>query len=183
MIRRACFLVLVSVGLLPGQTATQAGLLSYKNLKFPPLRKITLPDPVTFVLPNGMKVHLLENHELPLVSGTALVRTGNLFDPDEKRGVADITGMVMRTGGTRAKTGEELDTELENIAASVESEIGESSGAVSFSCLTENTSEVLGIFKDVLTEPEFRQDKIELAKTQWRSSIARRSPSTPTYAY
>lgn len=175
MIRRACFLVLVAVGLLPGQTATQAGLPSYKNLKFPPLRKITLPDPVMFELPNGMKVYLLENHELPLVSGTALVRTGNLFDPDEKRGVADITGMVMRTGGTRAKTGEELDTELENIAASVESEIGESSGAVSFSCLTENTSEVLGIFKDVLTEPEFRQDKIELAKTQWRSSIARRN--------
>ena len=35
-----------------------------------------------------MKVYLLENHELPLVGGFALVRTGNLFDPPDKVGLA-----------------------------------------------------------------------------------------------
>ncbi len=148
---------------------------SYKTLKFPPLRAITLPKPETFTLANGMRVYLLESHELPLVTGVALVRTGNLFDPADKRGLADITGMTMRSGGTAAKTGDELDVQLENIAASVESEIGESSGSVSFSCLKENSDEVLGAFHDVLTAPGFREDKIELAKTQWRSSISRRN--------
>ena len=148
---------------------------SYKSLKFPPLRAITLPKPETFTLANGMRVYLLESHELPLVTGVALVRTGNLFDPADKHGLADITGMTMRSGGTKAKTGDDLDVQLENIAASVESEIGESSGSVSFSCLKENTDEVLGAFHDVLTEPGFRGDKMELAKTQWRSSIARRN--------
>ena len=38
-------------------------------------------------------VYLLENHELPLVSGFALVRTGNLFDPKDKIGLAEVTGM------------------------------------------------------------------------------------------
>ena len=70
----------------------------------------------------------------------------------------------MRTGGTRAKTGDQLDEQLENIAATVESGIGETSGSVSFSALKENTDEVLGIFHDVLTAPEFRQDKIDLVK-------------------
>ena len=84
-------------------------------------------------------------------------------------------GMTMRTGGTRARTGEQLDEQLENIAAGVESGIGETSGSVSFSALKENTDEVLGVFKDVLTAPEFRQDKINLAKTQIRSGIARRN--------
>src|SRR5205814_1216585 len=100
-----------------------------------PLPPLKIPDPETFTLPNGMKVYLLENHELPVISGFALVRTGNLFDPADKKGLAGITGDVLRSGGTTAKSGDQIDEELENIAASVESGIGESSGSVSFSCL------------------------------------------------
>ena len=150
---------------------------SYKDLKFPPLRQVQIPKVETFTLANGMRVFLLEDHELPIVNGTALVRTGNLFDPADKVGLATVTGMVMRTGGTTARTGDELDRQLEDIAASVETGIGETSGSVSFSSLKENAPEVLAAFKDVLTAPEFRQDRIDLAKTQLRSSIARRNDS------
>jgi zinc protease len=71
---------------------------------------------------------------------------------------------------------------LENIAASVESSIGESSGTVSFSALKENLDEVLAVFRDVLTGPEFRPDKIDLVKTQLRGSIARRNDNAPGIA-
>ena len=103
------------------------------------------------------------------------MRTGNLFDPPDKIGLATITGMVMRTGGTRDKTGDQLDLELENMAASVETSIDESLGSVSFSALKENGDQVLAAFRDVLTAPEFRQDKIDLAKNQIRSGISRRN--------
>lgn len=150
-------------------------LPSYKDLKFPPLKAVTIPHPETFTLPNGMKVFLLENHELPLVSGFALVRTGNLFDPPDKRGLADLTGNVLRSGGTKTKTGDQIDQELEDVAASIESNIGENDGTLSFSALRENTDLVLGLFHDFLTSAEFREDKVELAKTQTRSAIARRN--------
>ena len=133
------------------------------------------------MLPNGMKVYLLESHELPVIHGLALVRTGNLFDPAGKVGLAGMTGDVMRSGGTAshsgttAKSGDQLDEELENIAASVESQIGESFGSVSFSTLKERTDEVLNAFHDVLIHPAFREDKIELAKTGIRGGIARRN--------
>ena len=52
-----------------------------------------------------MKLYLLEDHELPVISGVALVRTGNLFDPPDKRGLATMTGDVLRSGGTKAKIG------------------------------------------------------------------------------
>jgi zinc protease len=148
---------------------------SYKDLKYPPLGKIEIPEVQRVTLPNGMKLYLLEDHELPTVGGLALVRTGNLFDPPDKVGLATATGMVMRTGGTRAEAGDVLDEKLENIAASVEASIGESSGRVSFSALKENTDEVLAIFHDVLTSPEFRQEKLDLAKVELRSSISRRN--------
>src|SRR5262249_48996881 len=81
---------------------------SYKDLKFPPLRKIEIPEVERVTLPNGMKLYLLEDRELPVISGLALVRTGNLFDPKDKIGLATMTGMVMRTGGTSRNTGDEL---------------------------------------------------------------------------
>jgi zinc protease len=156
-------------------TARVQTVPSYKSLKFGPAPEIKLPDIPMFTLPNGMKVYLLENHELPLVSGFALVRTGNLFDPKDKIGLAELTGTVMRSGGTKSKTGEQLDEQLENVAASVETGIGESNGRVGFSSLKENVDEVLAIFQDVMLNPEFRQDKLDLAKTQLRSSISRRN--------
>lgn len=159
-------------GQVSGRIAT---VPSYKSLKFGPAPQIKVPDIPMITLPNGMKVYLLENHELPLVSGFALIRTGNLFDPKDKIGLAEITGTVMRSGGTKTKTGEQLDEQLENIAASVETSIGESNGRVGFSALKENVDEVLEIFRDVMLNPEFRQDKVDLAKTQLRSSISRRN--------
>ena len=147
----------------------------YKSLKFPPLREVKPPEPVFFTLPNGMKIFLLEDHELPLISGSAMIRTGNLFDPSDKRGLADLTGQMMRSGGTKSRSGDDLDEDLESVAASVESSIGESNGSVSFSCLKENVDQVMAIFKDVMTQPEFRQDKVDLAKTQARSGISRRN--------
>ncbi len=175
--KKLLVLLALVVGTLGAQTEVRrvVALPSYKDLKFPPLPPLKIPEPATYTLPNGMRVYLLEDHELPIVSGFALVRTGNLFDPADKRGLAQMTGDVLRSGGAKLKTGDQIDVQLENIAASVESEIGESSGTLSFSTLRENTGEVLGVFKDFLTSPEFRQDKVDLEKTQMRSSIARRN--------
>ncbi len=78
-------------------------LPSYKDLKYPPLPPLKVPEPVEFTLSNGMKVFLLEDHELPLVSGSALIRTGNLFDPADKQGLAGMTGEVLRSGGTQGQ--------------------------------------------------------------------------------
>jgi len=150
-------------------------LPSYKDLKFPPLPPIKVPEPATLTLPNGMKIFLLEDHELPTVSGFAIVRTGNLFDPAGKHGLAEVTGALIRSGGSKTQTGDQIDEQLENVAASIESSIGESYGTLSFSCLKENTPQVLGVFRDLLTSPEFRQDKLDLEKKQIRSGIARRN--------
>ena len=122
-----------------------------------------------------MRVFLLEDHELPLIRGLALVRTGNLFDPSDKRGLSQVMADVLRSGGTKSKTGDQIDEELENIAGSVESGMDETSASVSFSGLKETADQVLAFFKDVLTNPEFRQDKLDLTLTQYRSAIARRN--------
>lgn len=167
-------LLLAAVPLL-SQTTAPVRPTTWKAIKFPPLKQVQIPKVEEATLPNGMKVYLLENHELPLISGFALVRTGNLFDPKDKVGLASVTGNAIRAGGTKTKTGDEIDEQLENIAASVESRIGEGYGTISFSTLKNRQDEVLGVFRDVITQPAFRQDKIDLIKTQIKSGISRRN--------
>ena len=162
--------------------AAASGAPSPKDLKYPPLGTIKAPNAATFTLPNGMKLYLLEDHDLPLVSGIALVRTGSLLDPPHRVGLAQLAGITMRTGGTTVKTGEQIDTLLDNVAANMESVIGDSAGTLSFAALKEHAPATLQLFKEMLTQPGFRQDKLELAKTQLRASVSHRNDNARVIA-
>ena len=147
----------------------------HRKLKYPPLRDVKVPEVTRVTLPNGMRLLLLEDRELPLIHLSARIRTGSIYEPAEKVGLADVTGNVMRTGGTPTMTGDEIDEALEAMAASVEIGIGLDYGVASLSVLKEDIDKTLGILADILMNPAFPQDKIELAKIQLRSAIARRN--------
>ena len=147
----------------------------HEGFVYPPLNQPQPPVPQRVELDNGMIVYLLEDHELPIIDISLRIRTGAIYEPADKVGLADITGTVMRTGGTTSKTGDELDEILENLAASVEVGIGDDSGSASMSVLKEDLDTGLSILADVLINPAFREDKIELEKVQHRSAISRRN--------
>jgi zinc protease len=158
-----------------GAGCSQQSGKDYQTLKYPKLGDIEIPDIERVTLANGMQLMLLEDHELPLISASAMIRTGSAYEPADKIGLADITGTVMRTGGTTSKTGDQIDEELEQIAASVRTGIDVDAGYASMSVLKEDVDTALAILADVLMNPAFPEDKIELAKIQQRSSINRRN--------
>lgn len=154
----------------------------YENLKYPALGKAEIPKIERVTLSNGMRLFLLEDHELPLINAFALIRTGSVYEPADKTGLASITGTVMRTGGTTSMTGDQVDEELEQIAASVSTGISQNTGSASMSVLKEDVDTGVKILADVLMNPAFPEDKIELAKIQARSSIARRNDNMQSIA-
>ncbi len=164
-------------------TAPALGQLHYTEITFPPLPDFQVPEADRFELDNGMILFLIEDHQLPLVSISARIGGGGYQDPADKVGLASIAGTVMRTGGTVSMTGDEINERLENIAASVETSVGSASGSASMSTLKEHTDEVLAIFADVIRNPAFPEDKIELAKTQRRSAISRRNDDAQSIAF
>ena len=145
------------------------------DLKYPPLNPIENPDVVRATLPNGMKLLLIEDHELPHVGFRMMIHGGRLAAPADKPALAELAGETLRTGGAGRLTGDALDEKLERIGASIESSVGADSASVEGATLTENLDEVLALFADVAMRPAFAQDKIDLAKTHMRSGISRRN--------
>jgi zinc protease len=148
---------------------------SYKDLKFPPVNPIKVPPVAEFDLPNGIKLFLVEDKELPLIRAQATIRTGDRYEPVAKAGLSDITLRVMRTGGTATRNGDALDKELDRMAASVETGSGGDSSNASMFVLSKDVDHGLTILSDVLQHPAFPQDKIDLAKIDMRDTIGRRN--------
>jgi zinc protease len=149
--------------------------LHYTELKFSPAPEIKIPKYERYQLKNGMVVYLMEDHQLPLVSGSAMIKTGSRLEPETQVGLAQITGTVMRSGGTQQHSADELNEILEQRAAIVETGINTVSGTGSFNSLSEDVETVFELFAQVLRSPAFAPDKLELAKNQLRGAIARRN--------
>lgn len=145
------------------------------KLVVPPLNEIQVPKPDRVVLPNGMVVFFLEDHDFPLCDARAMVRVGSIYEPAEKVGLAGITGEVMRTGGSVAVSGDSLDRRLEGLGASVEIGLGDTDGSAGVSTLSENIDEGLRILADLLRRPAFPHEKIDLAKNKEKTSISSRN--------
>ncbi len=163
-------------------TATSTQPAHYTDLTFPDPPPITIPDSETFELDNGMRVYLMEDHELPLVTGIALFRTGARWEPADQVGFAQITGSLLRSGGTQHDSPEELNQTLEDRAASIEAGIGTTSGSVQFNVLTPDLTPIFAIFAEVIREPRFDPQQLELLKTQWQGQIARRNDNPQSIA-
>jgi zinc protease len=147
----------------------------YTDLEFEALPEIELPEYSRYELDNGMVVYLVEDRDLPLISGTAIIRTGSRFESANKVGLAALTGAVMRSGGTQKHPAGKLNTILEQKAASVETNISDSSGSASFSTLTEDLETVFPLFAEVLRQPAFAPEQLGILKNQQQGSIARRN--------
>ncbi len=156
-------------------TSLAAQVTTVQEIKAPPLRKFETVQPKRIELPNGMVIFLQEDHELPLIKGRATIRGGSRDVPAEKAGLMGIYSQAWRTGGTASQTGDQLDEFLDGRAARVETGGGVDSTTIALDVLKADFDTVFPIWVELLRKPEFRQEKIDLAKTQANTGISRRN--------
>jgi zinc protease len=147
----------------------------WQKIQIPPLPAFQPIEPKRIELPNGMVIFLQEDHELPLIGGFARIRGGSRDEPAAKAGMVEMYGEVWRTGGTKMQTGDQLDDFLEARAAKVETGDGLDSTSIGLSCLKADFDDVFKVFLDLLRNPEFRSDKLELAQKGMFDAISRRN--------
>jgi len=158
-------------------SVSSAQVKAWNQIQAPPLPPFTPQQPIRLALANGMVIFLQPDHELPLISATAEIRGGSIYAPANKAGLVSIYGDVWRTGGTKTKTGDQMDDFLEARAAKIETAGGTESTSIGLGCLKGDFDAVFDLYLDLLHNPEFRPDKIALTKRQMYAAISRRNDS------
>lgn len=139
--------------------------------------ELNLPDVWERKLSNGIKVYGVLHNELPLVSYELVIRGGHLLDSMEKPGVANLVASLMNEG-TKNKTPEELEEEIDFLGASIYVQSGRETMVIKGNCLARNFEKSIALVEEILLEPRWDEEEFELAKTRLINGIKRSKAST-----
>ena len=156
------------------QIVAHPRLLKFETLKYDPPKAA----PARHVLSNGAVVYTVEDHVFPLVNVSLLIRTGQYLDPADKIGLAALVGAEMRAGGTKTRRPADFDEEADFLAATIASSINDTEGTAALNCLSRSLDPSLALFFDMLRNPGFDPQRLQLAKTQRLQALARRNDQT-----
>jgi len=135
---------------------------SAQEIKLPPIKKT--------MLDNGLKVIVIEQHELPIVAFRLILKSGSACDPSGKAGLADLTAGLLRKG-TKTRSATQVSEEIDFVGGSLDA--GSDRDATYASCrvLTKHFDTGLGLLADVMLNPTFKEDEVERLRKQTLASI------------
>jgi len=135
-----------------------------------PQPKLTLPEPSTFTLANGLKVYLVESHNLPVMSASLVALAGSEGDSPKKPGVAGFAANML-TEGTANRTATQIADDTDQIGATLSKNAGNDNGFVRVSALSNVTDSALDLLADVSLHPSFSDKEIERIRKQRLTSL------------
>jgi zinc protease len=112
------------------------------------------------VLPNGLTVIIHEKHDLPLVAIKAMVKTGSLYEPEEKAGLASFVANLLRRG-TKTKSAEEIAAQIEFVGGKLSAYSRRDRSYAVCEILNKDLDLGLEILSDILINPAFNPKEVE----------------------
>ena len=157
--------VLIAVALLAVQSvATAQGTIDRtKPPELGPPPRVSLPPIVTRQLANGLKLMIVEQHELPLADFVLIVGSGGTADPAGKTGVANLTAAMLREGTTTRKSLDIAD-QTSFLGISLFPQASWESSTLSLHTPTAQLDSALALFADVALHPSFPANEFERIK-------------------
>jgi zinc protease len=116
-------------------------------------------------LPNGLNVGVIRKMASPIVTIQLVVKNGASAEPENKAGLADITA-AMLTKGTKTRTATQIAEAIEFLGGSIASGANWNSSFVSVTVTSDKVSQAIAILADVVLNPKFDQDELDLLKSQ-----------------
>ncbi len=148
--------------------------LKFEELKYQPPKA----DAYRTTLKCGAVAFIAENKEFPTFELTLIVRSGAMYEPTDKAGLADMTGYLMRNGGVQGMTAKEIDERLAFLAGDISVNIGGSAGGANLFCLSKDIDEGLGLLAKILRNPVFDQVATDRYRTDILSDMQQRNAAT-----
>ena len=123
---------------------------------------VKIPEVWKETLDSGIKVSGIENNEVPLVQFQLKINGGMLLENKDKIGVSNIMADLM-TRGTKNKTPEQLENEIETLGARINSFASEDAVYITGSCLSKNIDKTLALATEILLEPRWDSKEFNLS--------------------
>ena len=180
MRRRDWMKIAAGAALAPAAWAAEEGIPPHPSrLEFP---KLTYdppkPDEHRHELPAGALAYVVEDHQLPLIDISVTFRTGAYLVPKEQAGLASFSGSQIRAGGTKSVSARDFDEQAAFLASQISSSIGSTSGSAGLNCIKQNLKPSLKLFFDMLKNPGFDPERLELAVARQLQGMQRRNDRT-----
>ena len=130
-----------------------------------PQPQVHLPVPQTFSLSNGLKVYVVENHALPVLSAQVVARAGSDSNPEGKGGLATLTTELM-SDGTQGRSLQKLAEDEEVIGTRIDPSAQMDGSTASMTVLTAYAASGMELLSDVVEHPAFRSDDLDRRRKQ-----------------
>jgi zinc protease len=130
-----------------------------------PAPELHLPAPKTFALQNGLKVYLVEEHTLPVISASLVNLAGSEENPADKPGLAAFAARML-SEGTSSRSSVELADDTESVGAQLMTDATMDMAAASIGVLSNNTDAALVLLSDVSLHPAFKAEEVERTRKQ-----------------
>jgi predicted Zn-dependent peptidase len=143
----------------PAAPAAAAVDLSKPPVLGPP-PTLTLPPITTRQLENGLRIVIIEQHELPLVDVRLQLRSGGESDPAGKSGMASLVA-AMLTEGTTSRSSLQIADQAAYLGAELGATSGWDQSTVSLHTPTVQLDSALALFGDVALHPTFPPADLE----------------------
>ncbi len=130
-----------------------------------PAPGVHLPVPQTFALSNGMKVFVVEDHALPVLSAVVVARAGSDSNPEGRAGLASLTTELM-SDGTASRSLQKLAEDQEVIGTTIAPAAQMDGSTTSMTVLTSFAAPGVELLSDVLQHPAFRTEDLERRRKQ-----------------
>ena len=129
-------------------------------------------------LENGLKLVVVENHELPFVTSSLRLTAGSYTEDPAHPGTASMAASMV-TRGTVARDAEALALELERNAISLGAGADHDAASVTVSSLTEDTERALRLLSEVVQAPRFDAKEFQTLRDQTATgmAVAEKTPS------
>ncbi len=113
-----------------------------------------------FVLPNGLRLLVKENHRLPFVEYRAVFQGGVLAETPDDNGITQLmTKMLLK--GTKSRSAEDIANEIESVGGSIDIYGGNNSFGVNIETLSSDFAKGLDLLSDVILNPTFPAPELE----------------------
>ncbi|MFA6450538.1 MAG: pitrilysin family protein, partial [bacterium] len=124
------------------------------------------------IMPNGLTLIVYENPAFPVVHAHGVIRGAGAFgDPDDKRGLAQLVSRAVRRG-TKTRTNDEINKALEFVGADMEISCGNETVVFDGLYLKKDFDMGIGILADVLMNPVFPAEGVEVERAVALSDVA-----------